>query len=113
MDNNTALVQVIKCWNYKDGGYGQKDYWINPVEIAGLEPCKIKEGSREVECTKIFYNSKSKCEIQFLIIKGSPKEFFDKCKEANTAIFVLSQLNEFGISIKTFLKQLEGLNINQ
>lgn len=99
------LIPFTKAWNTADGNYGEKTYWFNPsVAIAGLEPCKLKKNGAEINCTKIFYENSGENK-KYLTLTGSPEEFFQKCKEANTAVCLLHELDRNGVSVKDFLKQ--------
>lgn len=103
MKNN--LVHFIKAWNFPDGNYGEKEIWINTdFEIKFIEGCRVNKNGSQTECTKLVYAG------EVIKVIGTPQEFFKKCKENNTAIALLNDLHESGLTIKQFLQQHERLN---
>ncbi len=103
---NENLVLVTKCWNDKDGNYGDKPYYFNPhFPVVGMEPCKLKKNGSSVDCTKILYG-----EGKFTTILGTPSELIDLCQLTGIAICVINDLYRQGLTIKQFINQIEGLN---
>ena len=114
---NDRLLKVTKIWNFADGKFGEKEFYFNPaIPIEGMEGCKVRKGNEELEGTKIFYSGYTKNEVyipnRFIILSGTPGELIEKCKDANLAICLIYEIQREGISVKDFLKQLEGLNHN-
>ena len=103
---NENLVLVTKCWNDRDGNYGEKDFYFNPsFPVLGIEPCKLKKDGVSVDCTKVLY-----AEGKFTTIAGTPPELFDNCQKTGVSICVINDLYKAGITIKQFIMQIEGLN---
>lgn len=100
------LIPFTKVWKYKTGDYGEMPYHLNPnsMSIEGVELCKIYNGKVTVDCTKLYYPGR------FIMILGTPEEFLQKCREANIAYGLLSDLYKEGITIKQFMQQNESLN---
>jgi hypothetical protein len=98
------MIKFTKVWaEDKDGkkGMGSKTYYHDPRNpVEGIEGCKINDGQKEVECTKIFHTGG-----KYIILKGTPMEFMQTCKEAEMAICLLSDLYSHGMTIKQFLEQ--------
>lgn len=104
---NERLIPVMKVWTDKDKNFGEKDYLFNPEAlIEGMESCRMKnQRGVEIECTKIFYP------LKFIIIKGSMDELLDKCRDINLAICLVKDIYKEGMTVKQFLNQIEGLNV--
>jgi hypothetical protein len=101
------MVQFLKVWNEKDSGkYGSKVYYFDErTPVVGIEGCKVKdEKGQVIECTKVIYPS------MYVTLMGTPIEFMQKCKDANIAALLLSDLYAQGITIKQFLEQNERIN---
>lgn len=103
---NENLVLVTKCWNNKDGDYGEKVFYFNPTfPVLGIEPCKLKKEGIAVDCTKVLYG-----DGKFTTILGTPKELFDNCQKTGIAICIINDIYKEGLTIKQFIKQIEGLD---
>lgn len=103
--NTNSLIPFKKVWNTADRKYGEKTHWLNPQEIIrGVEPCKVNKNGEELECTKVFYTN------SYVTLLGTPEEFFAACREGNTAVCLIQEIERNGLTIKEFLKQLEGFN---
>jgi len=106
-EENSRLILFKKCWNFRDGRYGEKDYWFNPaVNIKGIEECKISNGKIEIDCVKIFYPSPD----GFIILIGTIEEFFKKCRDINISICLIQDLYKEGFTIRQFMEQTGKLN---
>jgi len=104
------MIEFEKAWNEtSEAGkknFRSKKYYYDPnTVLEGMEECKLTDGENQVECTKIYYTGG-----RFVTLKGTPKEFMAACREANTAICILSDLYAAGITIKQFLEENERKN---
>ena len=104
------MVELLKVWvqnkDTKQEKFGSKPYFFdtrNPIE--GIEGCKLKKESNEIECTKIFFSSS-----QFIIVQGTPFEFMESCKDESVALCILSDLYANGLTVKQFLEQNGKIN---
>lgn len=99
MKNN--MVKLVKAWMFKDSNtYGEKEFWLNTdFEVMYIEACKMNKNGVEIECTRLVYQDYK------ITVVGTPQQFFEACKNSNTAICLLSNLQENGITMKEFLEQ--------
>ena len=102
---NSNLVPFKKVWNNTDGTFGSKEIYFNTaMGFEFIENCFLKKDVKAVECTKIYYPDK------YLTLEGNVQSFFATCQQAGISICILNDLEKEGMTVKQFLKQLEGFN---
>jgi beta-galactosidase beta subunit len=104
------MIEFTKVWNdTKEDGkkvFKSKKYYYDPRTILeGMEGCKLTDGDKEVDCTKIFHSGG-----RWVTLMGTPKDFMQLCKDANVVVCLLSDLYAAGITIKQFLEENERKN---